>query len=82
MLGTRISKIHEDYTATVRAPEHGLCTEAARALYDIRAISMPGCRDSLMTARSHDLSTALNRSVEETRQRNRTMAVLMYSYRP
>ena len=69
------SKIHEDHTATIRSPR-GLRTEVARASCNIHAISMHGCRDSMMTARSpHSLSTALHRSVVETRQRNRTMAV-------
>ena len=55
-------KVHEDHTAIVRSP-HGLRTRAARASCDIRAISMYGCGDSIMTARSpYDL---------------RTMAVLM-----
>ena len=78
------SKVHEDHTATVRSSQV-LRTEAARAPCDIRAISMQGCGDSTMTARStydlrtvrspHGLSTALHRSVVEIRQINRTMAV-------
>ena len=38
-------RLHEDHTATERS-SHGLLTEAARAAYDIHAISMHGCRDS------------------------------------
>ena len=70
-------KVHEDHTAIVRSL-HGLHTRATRASCDIRAISMYGCGDSKMTAQSPPvLSTTLHRSVVETCQRNRTMAVLM-----
>ena len=50
-------KVHENHTAIVRSP-HGLSTRAARASCDICAISMYGCGDSTMTARSpYDLRT-------------------------
>ena len=69
----KILKVHEDHTA-IEQTLHGLGTRVARASCDILAISMYRCRDSTMTARSpYDLRT----SVVETRQRNRTMAVLM-----
>ena len=44
-------KVHKDHTAIVRSP-HGLRTRATRASCDNRTISMYGCRDSTMTARS------------------------------
>ena len=66
-------KIHKDHTAYVQSL-HSVHTEAARASCDILAISMHGCGDSTMTARSpNGLSTALHRSDVETRQRNHTM---------
>ena len=61
---------------SIKQPPYDLRTEASRAPCYILAISMHGCGDSTMTARSpHGLSTALHGSVVETRQRNRTMAV-------
>ena len=72
-----ILKVHEDHTAIERS-QRGLRTRVARASCDIRAIFMYRCGDSTMTAQSpHVLSATLHRSVVETRQRNRMMAVLM-----
>ena len=71
-------KIHEDHTAAPCDIRNGLRTEDTMASCDMCAISMHGCGDSTITPRSpNGLSTALLRSVVETRQRNRTMAVLM-----
>ena len=70
-------KVHEDHMATVRSP-YGSHKEDVRRPCDFFVCLRRQHDDRTISLRSpHGLSTTLHRSIVETRQRNRTMAVLM-----
>ena len=70
-------KVHEDHKATVRSP-YGSRKAALRHPCDLYVRRRRQHDDRTISLRSpHGLSMTLHRSVVDTRQRNRTMAVLM-----